>query len=64
MNESAEARKRRENPVINKNRDRQKRLKSMSRKDGKKKVKGKNKRIDLRVFDGMSVNEALEAVKE
>ena len=64
MNESAEARKRRENPAINKNRDRQKKLRSMKRKDGKKKVKGKDKRIDLHVLDGMSVDEALEAVKE
>lgn len=64
MNESAEARKRRENPAINKNRDRQKRLRSMKRKDGNKKVKGKGKRIDLHTFDGMRVDEALEAVKE
>lgn len=64
MNESAEARKRRENPAINKNRDRQKKLRSMKRKDGKKKVKGKDRRINLHVLDGMSVDEALEAVKE
>ena len=36
----------------------------MKRKDGKKKVKGKDRRINLHVLDGMSVDEALEAVKE
>ena len=64
MNESAEARKRRENPAINKSRDRQKKLRSMKRKDKKKKVKDKGKRVDLHAFDGMSVDEALEVVKE
>lgn len=64
MSESAEARKRRENPVIKKNRDRQKKLRSMKRKDSKKKSKSKSKQVDLHTFDGMSVDEALEAVKE
>ena len=64
MTDTAEARKRRENPAINKSRDRQKKLRSLNRKTAKKKVKGKSKKVDLHVLDGMSVDEALEAVKE
>jgi len=64
MSESAEARQRRENPAINKSRDRQKNLRKMNGKEIKKKARSKDAIIDLRMLEGMSVDEALETVKE